>query len=126
MSILASIVLPALIPVLVDGVKTGIERLVGVRAKTVEEVLQLKQAEVNKLTALAQLDNPWGTPDQWVVNLRASARYIFAFVVMVFGGMSLFMPDLGPELKATAMEAISAAFFFMLGEGLWNRAKNKE
>lgn len=126
MSILATLVLPAIIPVLVDGFKTGIERLVGVRARTVDEVLQLKQAEVNKLTALAQLDNPWGTPSQWVVNLRASARYITAGLVVVAGGSILLLPEVSAEIKAASLEAVSVVFSFMFGEGLWNRVKNKE
>jgi len=126
MSVLATVVLPALIPVFVDGIKTGIERLVGVRATTVEEVLQLKQAEVNKLTALAQLDNPWGTPSQWVVDLRGSARYIFSAVVGVGCLIALATPELGGYVQGVSAEVLSAIVSFMVGEGLWKSVKNKE
>jgi hypothetical protein len=105
----------ALIPVGVEGTKQLINKVVGgPKATTIDEQIKLDQSEVLKLEALAKLDNPYGTPSQWVIDLRASARYLAAWMVIVGGGAVLFTPaDL--QVKALAVEAISVAFGFLFG-----------
>ena len=105
----------ALVPVGVEGVKQVINKVVGgPRPTTIDEQIKIDQSEVSKLEALAKLDNPYGTPSQWVIDLRASARYIAAWAVIVGGGAVLFSPaDL--QVKALAIEAISVAFGFLFG-----------
>ena len=116
MTPLIATLLSAFAPVLVEGVKQGISVLTGgPRATTVDEKIKLEQAEVSKLEALAKLDNPYGNPSQWVVDLRASARYIAAGVVIVGGGVTMFIAEIPLEVKALAFEAVSIAFGFLFG-----------
>jgi hypothetical protein len=90
--ILESIILPALVPAAIDIVKTTVERIVGVKAQTVDEVIKLRESEVNKLKALAELDNPGGNPSQWVVDLRGSFRYILASLSIISAITTLYIP----------------------------------
>ena len=107
--------LSALVPVGVEGAKQFINKVTGgPKPTTIAEQVQLDQSEVSKLEALAKLDNPYGTPSQWVIDLRASARYIAAAVVIVGGGATMFL-QVDMAVKALAMEAVSVAFGFLFG-----------
>ena len=112
---LITALLSALIPVGVEGTKQLINKAVGgPKPTTIDEQIKLDQADIARLEAVAKLDDPHGTPSQWVVDLRASARYIAAWAVILGGGAVLFTPaDL--QVKALAVEAISVAFGFLFG-----------
>lgn len=105
----------ALVPVGIEGVKQLIARITGgVRPTTIAEQIQLDQNEVQRLNALAALDNPGGTPSQWVINLRASSRYIGALAVIAVGISSLYLP-VDDYTKGIALEAANIAFGFLFG-----------
>ena len=112
---LITALLSALVPVAVEGAKQGINKIVGgPKPTTIDEQIKLDQADIARLDALAKLDAPHGTPSQWVIDLRASARYLAAWMVILGGGAVLFTPaDL--QVKALAVEAISVAFGFLFG-----------
>ncbi len=116
MSMLLTTLLSALVPVGIEGIKQGITRLAGgVRATTVAEQIQLEDQEIKRLNAIAALDNPGGTPSQWVVDLRGSARYLAAFLSII-GGLSLsFFPDIPIEVKYIGLEGANIAFGFLFG-----------
>lgn len=87
---------------------------------SVDDEVKLSQAESAKLTSLAALDNPYGTPRQWVVDLRGSFRYIAA-TVLVVGGVVLAIygaVTYDPEALQTGLEVASAPFGFIFGERL--------
>ena len=108
-------ILAALVPVGVEGIKQVIARFTGgVRATTIQEQIQLDQNEIQKLQALAALDNPGGTPSQWVVDLRASSRYIGALAVIGVGITSLYLP-VDDSVKDIALQAANIAFGFLFG-----------
>lgn len=108
-------ILSALVPVGIEGVKQVIARFVGgVRPTTVDEQIKLDENEVNKLNALAALDNPYGSPSQWVIDLRASSRYIGALTVIAVGITSIYLP-IDDYTKGVALEAANIAFGFLFG-----------
>ena len=108
-------ILAALVPVGVEGIKQVISRFTGgVRATTIAEQIQLDQNEIQKLQALAALDNPGGTPSQLVVDLRASSRYIGALAVIGVGITSLYLP-VDDSVKDIALQAANIAFGFLFG-----------
>ncbi len=108
-------ILAALVPVGIEGIKQAIARLTGtVRATTVDEQIKLDTNEIEKIKALALLDTPIGLPSQWVVDLRASARYVGALVVIAVGVGSLFLP-VPATIQALALEAANVAFGFLFG-----------
>ena len=105
----------ALVPVGIDGIKSLIGKFTGsVKPISVDEQIKFDQNEITKLQALATLDNPYGTPSQWVVDLRASSRYLGALFVIVVGIGSLFMP-VAPEIQRIGVEAANIAFGFLFG-----------
>ena len=86
-------IIGALVPVGVEGIKQLIGRFNGgVRPSTIAEQIQLDNSEIARLEALAKLDNPYGQPSQWVIDLRASSRYIGALVVILVGLTTLYLP----------------------------------
>lgn len=110
----------ALVPVGIEGVKQLIAKFTGsVRPTTIAEQIQLDQNDIQKLNALAALDNPGGTPSQWVIDLRASSRYIGALVVIGAGIISLYLP-VDDYTKGIGLEAANIAFGFLFGSRVMN------
>jgi hypothetical protein len=109
----------ALVPVAAESIKQLIVRWTGgVRPASVDEQIRLMKAESDRLQALAALDQPGGTPSQWVIDLRASARYIGALSVIAVGIGSLYVTDLPELVRITALEAANIAFGFLFGSRL--------
>jgi len=75
------------------------------------------------LSPVAALDNPGGTPSQWVIDLRGSARYIAAFVSILGGVGSIFVTDIPTEVKLLGLEAASIAFGFLFGQRIVTNLK---
>lgn len=117
MAILESLILPAVLPAAMDALKSlfgGISRKIG--GLSVDDQVKLQSADIDKLKALASLDEVRGNPSQWVVDTRASFRYISAGLSILGGiGLMFFKPDLA-ELGA---QLVSAPFAFIFGERLW-------
>lgn len=107
--------LAALVPVGVEGIKQLIANKTGtVKPTTIAEQIQLDQNEIERIKAVAALDTPIGSPSQWVVDLRASARYIGALSVIAAGLTSLYVP-VTPAIQVLALEAANIAFGFLFG-----------
>jgi hypothetical protein len=108
-------IIGALVPVGIEGIKQAMTRFFGgVKATSIEDQIKLDNNEVEKIKALAELDKPIGQPSQWVVDLRASARYIGALAVIGVGISTLYVP-VEPEIKVIALEAANIAFGFLFG-----------
>jgi len=106
----------ALIPVVAEGLRAGASKLFGnVKPLTIEDQIKLDANEVEKLKALATLDNPGGTPSQWVIDLRGSARYIGAGIVIIGGFGTLFISGLPETVQVLGLEAANVAFGFLFG-----------
>ena len=117
-------VIGALVPIGAEAIKQLFNKFVGgVKPATIDEQIRLNESEVNTLNALAALDNPYGTPSQWVVDLRASSRYIGALVVILAGVITLWLP-VDDYVKRMALEAANIAFGFLFGSRIishWNK-----
>lgn len=108
-------IIGALVPVGVEGIKQVIGKWAGgIKAATVDEQIKLDEAGIRKLEALAKLDTPIGQPSQWVVDLRASARYIGALLVIAVGVSTLYIP-VDVVIQSLALEAANIAFGFLFG-----------
>lgn len=130
-TILATVVLPAVIDLLKGSGQAISRKWFGL---SVNDQIKLEDAQVNKLKALAELDNPYGTPSDWVVNLRASFRYIAAGILIVagIGAMALGAyqyadPNMDQELAKAIIElgaeTAGTPFFFIFGERMWQGIK---
>ena len=108
-------IIGALVPVGVEGIKQLMTNFFGgVKATSIEDQIKLDTNEIEKLKALAELDKPIGQPSQWVVDLRASARYIGALAVITVGISTLYAP-VDVHIQAIALEAANIAFGFLFG-----------
>jgi len=108
-------IIGALLPVAVESGKQLITKWVGgVKPTTIDEQIKLDQNEVSRIEAIAKLDAPIGTPSQWVVDLRASARYVGALLVIGVGISTLYYP-VTDEIRTLALEAANIAFGFLFG-----------
>lgn len=116
----------ALVPVGVEGIKQAVTYFTGgVKPATIEEQIAVQDADVRRLEALAALDNPHGTPSQWVVDLRASSRYVGALTVIAAGLITLYVPDMPETVISVAMEASSVCFGFLFGQRILVNFKGK-
>lgn len=108
----------ALAPVVAEGVKRAAGHFFGgVKPSTIEEQLKLDQADIDRLKALAELDKPVGQPSQWVIDLRASARYVGALLVILVGISTLFFSNT-EVVQKLGLEAANIAFGFLFGARL--------
>ncbi len=116
-------IISALLPAGVEALKSifgaASRKWIGL---SVDDQIKLQTADVERLKALAVLDNPYGVPSQWVIDLRGAFRYV-ACGVFVLGGIStLFW---APNLSAMGVEAALAASSFIFGERMVLSLKSK-
>jgi len=128
-TILGTVVLPAALDLL-KGMGSAVSRKwFGL---SVDDQIKIDNASVEKLKAISALDNPYGTPSQWVVDLRASFRYIAAGV-LILGGLAITgigayqylyaattdAQDLAKGILSVGLETAGTPFFFVFGERMW-------
>jgi hypothetical protein len=82
---------------------------------SVDDQIRLQTAEVEKLRAMADLNAPGGEPSRWVIDLRASFRYLAALLVIITGGGVLLTAQ-GDEVRALGAELLTMPFAFIFGE----------
>lgn len=122
--IFETIILPALVPAISDGLR-GIFAKFGfgsAEPQNVAERVQLMNAEVSKLQALAQLDNPGGEPSKWVINFRASFRY-FAVGGIVGTTVIASFSSVPVEIMRTLLDMSGACMSFVIGERMYLNIK---
>lgn len=121
-SILASVVAPAAIDLVKNTLGAVSRKWAGL---SVDDQIKLQNADISKLEALAKLDNPVGNPSQWVVDLRASFRYIGAGLVILIGTFVVVESQSAPLIDA-GLQLISMPFGFIFGERLYLGLKGNQ
>lgn len=118
---LTSLLVSTGLPILLDIIKSAggavSRKWLGL---SVDDQIKLDSANVERLKALATLDNPYGTPSQWVIDLRGAFRYVSAGI-LVFGGLGLAAYGAyASDSNATTIgvELATAPFGFIFGERL--------
>lgn len=117
---LLEVLLPAVLPAAIDAAKSlfgGLGRKIG--GLSVDDEIKLNTSNVDRLKALAELDTPTGTPSQWVVDLRASFRYIAAGVSILTGAYIGYKYAAVPAALDLAGQLIASPFSFIFGERLY-------
>lgn len=122
---LLTVLLPALLPVAADAVRGLVARLTGGaggQPQNVAESIQLMQAQTDRLTALAKLDEPKGDISRWVANLRASFRYLAVAAILLATIVALFV---GVEQAAllVLLDLSGASMSFIIGERMYLRIR---
>ncbi|CAB4161021.1 hypothetical protein UFOVP770_23 [uncultured Caudovirales phage] len=123
MTSLLSLILPALVPAFADGARGLIAKFTGGaggQPQNIKERIELMKAESEKLQALAALDTPTGEPSKWIINLRASFRYIIISSIMIFTAIVVFNPDIvGATVVAVFLDMTGACMSFVIGERMY-------
>lgn len=133
MTALLTLLLPALTPALADGMKGMFQKFFGgTKPIEVEDQVKLMAAETEKLRVVADLDRPTGNPSQWVVDLRASFRYLAAAAIIlgtvaltaVFFGATYIKPEYAQSAALVALldlfaQMSASVFSFMFGDRVY-------
>ncbi len=123
-----SLVVPALIPAVADGIRGVFGRLTGgagAKPQNVEEQIKLMSAENERLKAVAELDKPAENISPWVADLRASFRYIAAGVIIMGAVSTLYMPKLDAALFEAIWNLAGSVFSFMFGDRMYLKFTKK-
>lgn len=116
-SLLISTGLPILLD-LVKGAGGAISRKV--LGLSVDDQVKLDNAQIERVKALAELDNPHGTPSQWVIDTRGAFRYIAA-AGLVLSGIAVALygaSQANQETLTLGIELAASPFGFIFGERL--------
>ena len=121
MGSILSLVVPALIPAVADGLRGIFSKLTGgagAKPQNVEEQIKLMAAENERLKALAELDKPAENISPWVADLRASFRYIAGGLIILAAVSSLYVrTDL--YLQDAVWNLAGSVFAFMFGDRMY-------
>ena len=120
---IVSLILPALVPAFADGARGLIAKFTGGaggQPQNITERIELMKAEAEKLQALAALDSPTGEPSKWIIDLRASFRYIIISAIMIFTAIVVFNQDIvGATVVAVCLDMTGACMSFVIGERMY-------
>lgn len=113
--------LSVLVPILTDMFKSAApavsRKFFG---ESVDDTIKLGQLDIERVSALAKLDNPYGVVSTWVADLRGSFRYLAA-AALIFSGIFVVIYGTvysSPEIISTGIELVSGPFGFIFGERL--------
>lgn len=121
---LLSLLIPAILPALADGLKGLFQRLFGgTKPVTVDDQIKLMQAEVEKLKALAELDKPSSEVSRWVADLRGAFRYLAAGAIILTTVITLFVPGVNPDFINLMLQLTASVFSFMFGDRVYLHLK---
>ena len=128
MSIFA-LILPALIPVFTDGVRTIIAKITGIggaEPKTVDDAIRLTDSQTKRLQALAALDNPAGEVSRWVANFRAMHRYVLADMILIATFIYIFLPSKDLTIANFLLNLSASVFGFFFGDRVYLHLKERK
>lgn len=116
--------LAAFIPLLIDGVKQGINYWTGgPKPTTVQDLVALRELDIRQLEALTKLDAADGA-SRWVINIRGLQRPIATIVILFYFGLSMYYPV--PNSTSETLSFLAqCAFFYLFGERTLSYARSK-
>ncbi len=116
-----SLVVPALIPAVADGLRGVFSKLTGgagAKPQNVEEQIKLMAAETERLKAVAELDKPAENISPWVANLRASFRYV-AGGMIILGAVSTLYFQADLLVQDAIWNLAGSVFAFLFGDRMY-------
>jgi len=119
---LASLIFPALMPALTDGLRGIFAKVTGGAGGTpqnVNERIQLMQAETARLQTLADIDKPSGEPSRWVTDMRSSFRYIAILIIWLATIAAVFTPNIAQPITLMMLDLSGACMSFVIGERMY-------
>jgi hypothetical protein len=116
------LILPALVPAFTDGVRGIFAKFTGGaggQPQNMQERIQLIQAETEKLKALTALDTPSGEPSKWIVDLRASYRYVIITFILLATIFVVYSPGIQLGIVSVFLDMTGACMSFIIGERMY-------
>ncbi len=125
---LAGVLLPALLPVVLDGLKALFSGIFGnVKPLTVQDQIALKQADAEMMKGIAQMDalQLGQQVSLWVSNLRAANRYLLADAIIGSTILLLFLPSghVPVSYVNSMLDLTASVFSFMFGDRVYLHLK---
>ena len=122
MGSLINLILPALVPVFTDGVRGIFAKFTGGaggQPQNMQERIELIKAETEKLKALATLDTPNGEPSKWIIDLRASYRYVIITFILITTIVVVYSPNVQLGIVSVFLDMTGACMSFIIGERMY-------
>jgi len=128
LDVILATILPLFAPVVMDGVKMLFSKITGIsmgEAKTFQEKVEWEKVSVQKLEALAKLDQIGGNISRWVADLRASFRYIaVGLIILVTLAYCMFCgTKIDKDVFNFLAQLTGSATFFIIGDRVYINLK---
>lgn len=123
-----TLILPALVPALADGIRSLFAKLTGsagANPQNVAEAIQLMEAQTARVKALAELDALSPNASRWVADLRGSFRYIAVGGVVASAITGAFVPGLPEPAMLMLLDMAGASMSFIIGERMYLGLRGK-
>lgn len=114
-----SAIIPALLPAAADGIRAVINRVTGgagAKPANVSELIQLMQADTDRLKTLAQLDQVAGQIHPIVADLRALQRPALATLILVSYMAAVFVGEASPATLDMLGSYAQMVTFYLFGD----------
>lgn len=125
MGSLLTMLLPALVPALSDGLRGLFNRFTngaGAQPANVDEQIKLMEAQTERVKALAEIDALSPNASLWVANLRGSFRYLAVGGVLAATLTGVFT-GADPAALAVMLDLSGACMSFVIGERMYLKLK---
>lgn len=126
---LLSLILPALVPAVADGIRGVFTRLTGgagSQPANVDEEIKLMQAQTERLKAVAELDKPTGPISAWVADLRASFRYVACGIIILWAIVLSLVPGVEAGIRELSFDLAGSAFSFIFGDRMYLKLRSSK
>ena len=126
---LLSLIIPALVPVFTDGIRSLVSKITGIgggEPKTVDEAIRLTDSQTKRLQALSSLDNPGGEVSKWVANFRAMHRYVLADMILIATFVYIFLPTKNMDIANFLLNLSASVFGFFFGDRVYLHLKERK
>lgn len=121
MSTFLTLLFPALIPALTDGVRGLFAHFTGsagAQPQNVAEQIKLWEAQTARLAALADLDRPAANVSPWVSDVRAIFRYAAVATIILSTIAAIFL-GADTASKLILLDMTGASMSFIIGERMY-------
>ncbi|MFZ3288045.1 MAG: hypothetical protein WA191_14525 [Telluria sp.] len=116
-----SLIFPALVPALTDGLRSIIGKFTGgagAQPQNVDEAIRMMEAQTARVQALAALDQLPDGAARWVLNLRGSFRYLMTGGVLAATIVATYVKMETPILLLL-FDLSGASMSFIIGERMY-------
>ena len=119
--LIETLVLPALVPAIADGLRGLFARFTqgkGAQPQSVQESIQLIQAHTERVRALAEIDALSPNASPWVADLRGAFRYVAVGSILI---TTLVAALAGANAAAldVLIDLSGASMSFIIGERMY-------